>query len=1347
MKLKVSTKKETISRWQYLIIGCLLLVSVSSYGQSFTLKSGTPFPVLIKTTTTFADVDGDGDLDVLITGEAPALTTKLYTNDGSGGFTEKVNSFTAVTQGAVAFADIDGDNDQDVLITGISSSGASTKLYTNDGTGTFTEVVGTPFDNVSQSSVAFADIDGDNDQDVLITGSNIAKLYTNNGSGAFTLVAGTPFTGVNFSSMAFTDVDGDNDQDVLITGSHTSKLYTNNGTGTFTLVAGTPFVNVSEGSIAFADVDGDNDQDVIITGSDATAQYHSKLYTNNGTGTFTVVAGTPFLPVRSSSVEFVDIDGDTDKDVLIIGDIGSLQYRTRLYTNNGSGTFTSVSTVLTDAAQGSIAFGDVDNDSDQDLIIMGRKISGTVGNIAELYLNNNSPFQVSLNPSAVCSNGGPFSLPVILDKDVDLGAISFKLDYDETLLSYTGYASTSYTTLNESTNATPGVGQINNVNGELIFSWYAPNNTTGIINYTANSVLLELEFSIINTTTAASPAFAWSTTLGDCELADNLSNVITATFNNVTGTINAPSTATLTSNPANATICVGDNITFTGGGAGSTGSGNALNFHGVNANGTGQNLVSGANANLPTGNAARTIEAWIRTNNVSGGDEAIFEYGTIVNGQRSSLLINNNNVVSHNGFNADVNGTTSVRDGSWHHIAITHDGTTTKVYVDGVLDVSQAITYNTTGTNFAIGGTPVNHLHYDGDIDEVRVWNYARTVTEISNNKDNELTGSESGLVAYYNFNLGVAGGNNTAITTVPDLSSSNANGTISNTFLLNGSFSNFVAGTTGIPASSGTYQFFVNNASQGAASTTSTFSSTSLANNDVVKVTITDANGCTSDASVTVTVNPLPTVTLASDDSDNRICLGSSITFTATSATASSYFFFNAAAPSTQLTSGAPLNKYTTTTLANNDVINVEVTDGNGCKNTSTAITTAVIDCYEYSGELVYKNTNETKMGNVTITFTSQNGYGNHTVTTTADNVNNGAFSVANLFANETYNVTYSTNKAFGGVNTTDAFRTLLNSVNLFTLSGLNLTVADVDASTNVTAADALSIQLRFLQAINNYPNSVPDWGWGTTSVSLTGDLTNQKLYALTYGDVNGSYVPNETNSGNQTVFLVDGDNMNISDGETVTIPIKLKNAATLGAVSLALNYPTLGMTINNVTMPNGQSVLYNDLNGELRMSWTDLATMNMTDDEILFNIEATIVDANEVVNHPMTVGLVSEISDASASPFNYIELSSPIFTTTITSTNAIEADAFNVQSFPNPFRTATAIQYTLPSKSKVSIIITNSLGQEVRTLVHEEQSAGNQQVMFHANDLNAGVYFYTIRVDDGEHVQSITNSIVLLK
>jgi hypothetical protein len=108
---------------------------------------------------------------------------------------------------------------------------------------TITEVTGIPFPAVEDMDVRFGDIDNDNDQDALITGFNgtdgvLAHLFTNDGSGNFTLLADTALEALRWGTTEFADIDNDNDLDLLITGRNTSNvavavLYTNDGTGVF----------------------------------------------------------------------------------------------------------------------------------------------------------------------------------------------------------------------------------------------------------------------------------------------------------------------------------------------------------------------------------------------------------------------------------------------------------------------------------------------------------------------------------------------------------------------------------------------------------------------------------------------------------------------------------------------------------------------------------------------------------------------------------------------------------------------------------------------------------------------------------------------------------------------------------------------------------------------------------------------------------------------------------------------------------------------------------------------------------------------------------------------------------
>ncbi|WP_370478075.1 MopE-related protein [Tamlana flava] len=365
----------------------------------FTENLSVPFSGIHEGGSDVADIDGDGDLDLLISGD---FITELYTNDGAGNFTLVVGTpFPPLSGwGDVAFADIDGDNDQDVLISGLIGlpSAAFTGLYENDGNGNFTLVAGTPFPDVYKSTIDFADVDGDNDLDVLITGSGTnnaaayATLYLNNGAGIFTEVIGTPFTPTYQGDVEFEDVNGDGNLDVLICGlggsSAHSELYINDGSGNFTLVAGTPFVGVWLCSVDFADINGDGTQDLLITGADWSGGVEStKLYANDGTGTFTEVV-TPFVQVADSSVRFFDMDGDGDQDVIITGNSGS--WNTEIYSNDGSGNFfKEYCTPFAGSTGAAIALADVDNDGDEDLMIPGNWTS--TGISTKLYINNSQP--------------------------------------------------------------------------------------------------------------------------------------------------------------------------------------------------------------------------------------------------------------------------------------------------------------------------------------------------------------------------------------------------------------------------------------------------------------------------------------------------------------------------------------------------------------------------------------------------------------------------------------------------------------------------------------------------------------------------------------------------------------------------------------------------------------------------------------------------------------------------------------------------------------------------------------------------------------------------------------------
>ena len=141
---------------------------------------------------TTADVDGDGDLDVL-SASLGDDTVAWYENDGGENFTERTITTAADGAASVTVADVDGDGDLDVL--SASSNDDTIAWYENDGSENFTaRTITTAADYTT--SVTTADVDGDGDLDVLSASFDDNKIawYENDGSlnGAPTFVQGGP---------------------------------------------------------------------------------------------------------------------------------------------------------------------------------------------------------------------------------------------------------------------------------------------------------------------------------------------------------------------------------------------------------------------------------------------------------------------------------------------------------------------------------------------------------------------------------------------------------------------------------------------------------------------------------------------------------------------------------------------------------------------------------------------------------------------------------------------------------------------------------------------------------------------------------------------------------------------------------------------------------------------------------------------------------------------------------------------------------------------------------------------------------------------------------------------------
>lgn len=193
------------------------------------------------------------------------------------------------------------------------------------------------------------------------------------------------------------------------------------------------------------------------------------------------------------------------------------------------------------------------------------------------------------------------------------------------------------------------------------------------------------------------------------------------------------------------------------------GSGNCLDF-----DGTGNRVEIDNSGNLDIENAI-TLEAWVNPQTfkttspfISGiltkwqpvGEGYLLRMGNpdIANNQLQFVLRAGGNLQS-------ANSTTLLNANTWYHVAATYDGANMRIYVNGELEDTQPLAGNiiVSTANLEIARDYAdNDRTFDGQIDEVRIWDRALNEAEIRNSMCGQLQGSENGLAGYWGLNEGV---------------------------------------------------------------------------------------------------------------------------------------------------------------------------------------------------------------------------------------------------------------------------------------------------------------------------------------------------------------------------------------------------------------------------------------------------------------------------------------------------------------------------------------------------------------------------------------------------------------
>jgi hypothetical protein len=309
--------------------------------------------------------------------------------------TEDAIGETAEWTNKVEVADLDGDGRPDLLFAngGLYEAPGSpepARVFRNLGSGRFEEMTEVVFgdERFLSRAIKVGDLDADDDADLVVTGTfqTPTRVFLRDGNRGYEAAPdGVPDSPMSVGDVELGDVDGDADLDLMLAdwgegspmtnaGGRT-RLWLNDGDGRFTdATDAMPDVLVRfSWELELLDVDGDWDLDAAISCKQCRT---SLLFENDGTGTFTDVTSGR-LPAFGNNYEFeaMDVDGDDDVDLVTINDAPQPPLSEHLFLNDGRGTFKDVTAAQWPASENPgfddnmVAFLDADSDGDADLLV------------------------------------------------------------------------------------------------------------------------------------------------------------------------------------------------------------------------------------------------------------------------------------------------------------------------------------------------------------------------------------------------------------------------------------------------------------------------------------------------------------------------------------------------------------------------------------------------------------------------------------------------------------------------------------------------------------------------------------------------------------------------------------------------------------------------------------------------------------------------------------------------------------------------------------------------------------------------------------------------------------------
>lgn len=502
--------------------------------------------------------------------------------------------------------------------------------------------------------------------------------------------------------------------------------------------------------------------------------------------------------------------------------------------------------------------------------------------------------------------------------------------------------------------------------------------------------------------------------------------------------------------------------------------------------------------------------------------------------------------------------------------------------------------------------------------------------------------------------------------------------------------------------------------------------------------VVITDAEGCTTTATVVVTQPDVLAATIAKVDITCHGLTDGIINVTSPTGGYGTYEY--------RLDLGAWQPSGTFTGLAAGTYV-VEIRDAyyTSCTMILGSLTIVEPAPNVVSGVFTYHNLANTPLNNVTVELQQSSVMKYTTITAT-----NGSYSFPNVCPG-TYEVVASTLKpTIGAVNSTDAVQ-----VNIWgtasvkpAIQKVQFRAGDVVYSNSVLSNDAGRI-LQYFYQNGNPAFSVAPWVfWRANetinvnsfteglypSINVGSSSITQNFYGLVSGDFNRSFTPGSAKSGG-SITITNNGVLTASEGAEFDVPVSVNADLDVTAISLILNYPADKLEVIGVSLGNdlNTQVPYTTENGELRLGWYSAMPFMLNNGDVLVTLKVRALSAltnGESARFIAAFDQRNELAGNDYMPIASSVLNIQVIEGVVGVKNPVVVEQLQMSNFPNPFNGQTSLVYTLPVDGVVTLDIHDLAGRMITSLVSGFQPAGEHQVTLDATSMGAGIYTATISV-----------------